>query len=92
MTTLDPKELASMIAGQLRLYHARWLDLQEAIEYSGIGRHRLIGLAKSGKLKGFQDPDSGSRNWVFDRLSIDQYREFQARRLRKKAIDIFRGV
>ncbi len=43
--------------------------------YSAIGKQRLISLAQDGHIKGFQDPDSGRGDWIFDRLSIDAYRE-----------------
>lgn len=56
----------------------RWLRLKEAAWYSRIGKQRLIALANEGHIKGFQDPDSGRREWVFDRLTLDDYRNNQA--------------
>jgi len=56
----------------------RWLPLKEAALYSAIGRHRLIAMARDGRVKGFQDDDSGRHEWIFDRLSIDAFRENQA--------------
>lgn len=55
----------------------RWLSLKAASDYSNIGVKRLKKLAEGGRVKGFQDPDSGRGDWVFDRLSIDAYRERQ---------------
>jgi len=56
----------------------RWLTLREAAHYSAIGEARLVSMAKAGTVKGFQDMDEGRHGWIFDRLSIDQYREGQA--------------
>ena len=57
---------------------ARWLRLREAARYSAIGEKRLVALADAGTVRGFQDPDSGRHDWVFDRVSIDEYRLGQA--------------
>jgi hypothetical protein len=46
----------------------RWLKLRDAAAYSAIGLNRLVALA-----------DSGRKDWIFDRVSIDQYREKQFR-------------
>lgn len=56
----------------------RWIKLKEAALYSAIGRHRLKQLADDGVIVGFQDPDSKRGDWIFDRYSLDQYRENQA--------------
>ena len=56
---------------------ARWLKLKEATKYGAIGKARLIELARSGVIKGAPDPDNKRRDWIFDRLSIDAYREGQ---------------
>ena len=56
--------------------HPRWMKLKDATRYSAIGKTRLIGYAKSGAVDGFQDPDDRNA-WVFDRLSIDSFRESQ---------------
>lgn len=56
----------------------RWLNLREASRYSAIGEKRLIELAGDGTVRGFQDNDSGRRSWIFDRESLDAYREGQA--------------
>jgi len=55
----------------------RWLRLKEATQYGKIGKARLIELARSGEIKGAQDPDNKRKDWIFDRLSIDAYREAQ---------------
>ena len=71
----------------------RWLTLREAAEYSAIGKRRLISMVKSGKIKGFQDADDGRNGWIFDRLSIDVYREGQTKpTYREKALAIMGGV
>lgn len=56
---------------------SRWLKLKEATRYGAIGKGRLIELARSGVIKGAPDPESKRRDWIFDRLSIDAYREGQ---------------
>jgi hypothetical protein len=55
----------------------RWLKLKDAAEYTSIGTKRLIMLAEEGQVRGFQDPDSRRGDWIFDRLSLDAYREGQ---------------
>lgn len=55
----------------------RWMGLKNASAYSAIGLNRLIALAKEGIIRAFQDPDNGRHDWVFDRLSLDEYREEQ---------------
>lgn len=52
----------------------RWLCLKDAISYSRIGRDRLKELAVSGAVRGFKDPDNKRGDWIFDRLSLDEYR------------------
>ena len=64
----------------------RWLPLKAAAKYSAIGRHRLKSLARDGAIAGFPDPDSGRGDWIFDRLSIDKYREAQA------GLDVIKAV
>ena len=72
----------------------RWFTLKEAAEYSAIGKHRLVEMAKIGKIKGAQDMDSGRHDWIFDRLSIDAYREAQilVSPAREKALAIMKGI
>lgn len=97
--TIPPSEmaaLASTIAQELRsgFTLARWLRLRQAALYSAIGEKRLVDLARSGSVRGFQDPDSKRGDWVFDRLSLDAYREAQAvcPTSREKAVAIMKGV
>ena len=71
----------------------RWLTLKEAAHYSSIGEARLVSMAKEGDVKGFQDQGDGRRGWIFDRLSLDAYREGQAQpTYREKALAIVREV
>ncbi len=50
--------------------------------------------SQNGKIKGAPDPDSGRGDWVFDRLSLDAYREGQMLEptVREKALAIMRGI
>ena len=52
----------------------RWLKTRQAIVYSSIGKTRLKQLAMDGKIDGYKDPESNRGDWVFDRISIDNYR------------------
>jgi len=71
----------------------RWLPLREAALYSAIGKHRLIAMAQDGRVKGFQDPDDKRRTWIFDRESLDSYREGQAGpTIHEKALAIMKGI
>ncbi len=60
------------------MQETRWLRLKDAAQYSSIGKQRLIDLANKSEICGFQDHSSGWNEWIFDRLSIDAYRERQA--------------
>lgn len=64
----------------------RWIKLKEATKYGAIGKGRLIELARSGVIKGAPDPDSKRRDWIFDRLSIDSYREGQMPEMTDKEV------
>jgi len=70
----------------------RWMKLKEATKYGCICKSRLISLAISGVIKGAQDPDSKRKDWIFDRRSIDSYREAQMAGLtaQQKALEIMR--
>ena len=72
----------------------RWLKLKAATRYAAIGKHRLIELSRSGVVRGFQDPDSRRGDWIFDRMSLDAYREGQAVEPtnREKALAIIEGI
>ena len=68
----------------------RWLNIKNAICYSGIGRDRLKRLAESGDIVGFKDLDDHEK-WIFDRLSLDEYRQNQAGNIELKAIALMGG-
>jgi len=72
----------------------RWLNLIEAATYSSIGRHRLKEMAYAGIVKACRDLGHGRNQWIFDRLSIDQYFEHQMvmASSEKKAGAIIRGI
>ena len=62
----------------------RWLKLDPAARYSGLGKHQLKALAKADKIRGGKvrvgaDPQRGRKDWFFDRLSIDAFLESQIR-------------
>lgn len=71
----------------------RWIKLKEATRYAAIGKARLIDLAVSGVVRGAQDPDSKRGDWIFDRLSLDEYREAQMSHagIQEKALAILHG-
>ena len=68
----------------------RGLRIREAARYSALGVKRLRRLAKEGQVVGFPDPNSRRGDWIFDRLSIDAYREAQAGTdvVRQAALDV----
>jgi hypothetical protein len=75
----------------------RWMKIKEAALYSSIGQKRLIELTNNKIIIGFQDPDHGHNHWIFDRLSLDEYRNAQAAisksgSVRAKALDILKAV
>ena len=72
----------------------RWLTLRAAARHSSIGEARLVAMARAGAVKGFQDQGDGRRGWIFDRLSLDSYREGQAtqRTHHEKALAIMQEV
>ncbi len=72
----------------------RWLSLKEAALYSHIGKTRLVELAAADRVKGFQDPDNKRGDWIFDRNSLDAYREAQYTlpEIREKALAIMKGI
>lgn len=55
----------------------RWLSLRDAAAYASLGQKRLKALAREGIIVGAPDPDDGRGGWIFDRLSLDGYRESQ---------------
>jgi hypothetical protein len=66
------------------------MRLKEATKYGCLGKARLIELAVSGRIRGAKDVDSKRKDWIFDRLSIDEYRESQMTgfNAEQKAIEI----
>lgn len=71
----------------------RWIKLKEATEYASICKARLKELASSGVIRGAKDPDSRRGDWIFDRISIDEYREAQmsSASIKEKALEILHG-
>jgi len=97
MTPNELETLAALVAKELAplLQKKPWLTLREAASEYHIGEHRLIHLAKTEKkIKGFQDPDSKRNDWLFERKSLDRYRDDQAPAVitpREKALAIISG-
>ena len=75
MNTIEQAILTS-ISELLAEHHIapRWLKLKAAAKYSGIGQKRLKTLALANRIKGYSDPDSGRKDWIFDKESLDRYR------------------
>jgi hypothetical protein len=71
---------------------ARWIKLKEATKYAAICKSKLKELAASGVIRGAKDPDSERGDWIFDRQSLDAYREAQMSPMtaREKALEIMR--
>jgi len=57
----------------------RWLKTKEAARFAALGVNRLKELARDPDcpISGVPDPDSARGDWIFDRLSLDQYRMAQ---------------
>lgn len=79
----------------------RWMSLKMAAEYSQYGQKKLIELAASKKIRGFQDSELKTGPWIFDKESIDAYRMEQAamaddsdesKNRRKRAVAILDSV
>jgi hypothetical protein len=95
MKTAEAKEIAQLVAGELKdAVGARWIKLRAAAAYSAIGRSRLKQLARSGEIVGFPDPESGRRDWIFDKNSLDAYRLNQsgAGFVRQKSLAILKSL
>lgn len=60
----------------------RWLKSKDASAYSALSPRRLVDLAKAGQVVGFLDESNrrgmNKGEWIFDRLSLDAYRQSQA--------------
>ena len=86
------KEIAGIVVQEI-LQHvsgARWLKLKPAAKYASMGTQKLKQLAKDGEIIGFPDPDSKRGDWIFDRQSLDSYRENQNIELQEKLLDCAR--
>lgn len=90
MTETDLDILATKLASRMTM--PRWMKLVTAAHYSGYGQKKLKKLAKEGKIRGYQDPDSDRGDWVFDRESIDEYRLLPCIMQDKKAVDILKSL
>jgi hypothetical protein len=76
LTDRDLEYIASKIADMLSV-QPRWMKLKQAAAYSSIGEKELIRLAKEKQITGGQDKTLKTKQWVFDRQSIDEYRSNQ---------------
>ena len=77
MNNTDLDILASKIAAKISS-QPRWLTMKQAAVYASLGQKRLILLAKSKAIVGFQDDSCKTRPWIFDKESIDAFRLGQA--------------
>ncbi|GAB6143503.1 hypothetical protein [Desulfocicer niacini] len=73
METEDIEILADAISKRI-MAQPRWLKIKNAAQYSAYGQKKLMELALDGKIIGYQDPDNGRGDWIFDKQSIDEYR------------------
>lgn len=94
LTTADIQQIVRLISP---LDGRRWLHLGQAAAYAGIGCKRLKRLAADpgSPIVGFPDPDDARGTWIFDRKSLDVYRQQQAesyRGLEQKVIDSFKEL
>jgi len=74
---------------------ARWLKLKAAAEYAAMNDKRLVELAKAGVVRGYKDPETKRGDWIFDRNSLDDYRERPFKGMvtpKEKALAIMSGV
>lgn len=90
----DIEQIAEIVADKIIIKQVspRWLKLKDASNYSAIGQRKLKLLAQEGKIRGFQDTDSLRGDWIFDKLSLDEYRESQMGDEHQKAIEILNTV
>lgn len=65
---------AGMKPEQLQRINIRWLKIGDAVQYSAIGKKRLVRLCKDGSIRGYQDNENKGA-WIIDRYSIDEYHE-----------------
>ncbi|WP_449246666.1 hypothetical protein [Desulfarculus baarsii] len=75
------RSTSAYLSASVEPIQPRWLRLADAVRYSGLSKRRLKELVKAGELIGGQDTGDlrggGDGTWVFDRLSIDQWRAGQ---------------
>lgn len=86
------KEIAGIVVQEI-LQHvsgARWLKLKPAAKYASMGTQKLKQLAKDGEIIGYPDPDSKRGDWIFDKRSIDSYRETQNIELQERILEVER--
>jgi (p)ppGpp synthase/HD superfamily hydrolase len=86
MTSDDIDLIAIRLAERLS-QQPRWLSTAAASKYASINETKLKALAKEGRISGSPDPDMKNGKWIFDRLSIDAYREAQLLKKDEKSID-----
>jgi len=68
----------------------RWLKINQASDYANIGRDELKRLVKSGVVRGYQ---RGKRkDFIIDRLSIDEYHLSKMPNHKEKAIAILKSL
>ena len=72
MTKRKLDVLAKKLADGLLI--PRWMNIRQAARYSNIGQKKLISLVQAGEIYGFQDLTDGTKPWIIDQQSIDQYR------------------
>ena len=57
--------------------YPRWMPLKMAALYSAIGKKRLVCLAEKKIIRAGRDTDTKTGEWIFDKNSLDSYRESQ---------------
>ena len=77
MEAIEIELLAEKIAKKIKP-PGRWMNLKKASAYSGIRKDDLVVMAKNKKIVGFKDSRLKTTPWIFDRDSIDKFRESQA--------------
>lgn len=90
MTEQELDILAGKIASLVGIA-PRWMKLKQAAAYSNIGQKRLKDLAKRKLIAGYIDPNSGRGDWIFDKKSIDVYRQKPLKQVKsdaKKILDL----
>ena len=73
ITALVLQEVTPIIKKKMNPVEKRYLTLNEAAHYSGIGVKRIKSMAIRGVIDGFPDPGNKTGAWRIDRQSIDRY-------------------